>query len=91
MNRMISSAALAFVITVLPAAAAEKAPRAATGGRYQLMTIKDQEGKEMLVRIDKETGATWVMRFGEYPPSPKGPVHYWLTVPCVRGDTLQKC
>ncbi|HSD60920.1 MAG TPA: hypothetical protein VLC55_08705 [Burkholderiales bacterium] len=78
----------------LPAAAlAEvKAPRPAQGvGHYQLVTIKDQDGKELLVRMDKETGATWVLRLGEYPPSPKGPVHYWLTVPCARGDNLAAC
>ncbi len=79
---------------LLPAAAlAEvKAPRPAQAvGRYQLLTIKDQDGKELLVRMDKETGATWVLRYGEYPPTGKGPVHYWLTVPCARGDNLGPC
>lgn len=71
---------------------AQKTPRpSASAGRYQLMTIKDQDGKELLVRMDKDTGATWVLRYGEYPPSPKGQVHYWLTVPCARGDTLAVC
>ena len=72
-----------------PAQTKPKAPQSV--GRYQLMTIKDQDGKEMLVRMDRETGATWVLRYGEYPPSPKGPVHYWVTVPCARGDNLGPC
>ncbi|HET9700683.1 MAG TPA: hypothetical protein VFP70_07180 [Burkholderiales bacterium] len=78
----------------LPAAAwAEvKAPRPGQSvGRYQLLTIKDQDGKELLVRMDRETGATWVLRHGAYPPAPKEPVHYWLTVPCARGDNLAPC
>lgn len=71
---------------------AEKAPRAGqSAGRYHVITIKDHEGKDLLVRMDRETGATWVMRYGEYPPSPKGQVHYWLTVPCARGETLAVC
>ncbi len=74
------------------AAEAQKTPRQAQAlGRYELMLIKDADGKDMLVRMDKESGATWVMRHGEYAPSPKGPVHYWMTVPCVRGDTQQRC
>jgi hypothetical protein len=86
---LVAAAALA-----LPAAApAEvKAPRPAlTVGRYQLVTIKDQDGKELLVRMDRETGATWVLRYGEYPPAAKGAVHYWLSVPCARGDNLAPC
>ena len=74
------------------AGAAQAAPTKSTqAGRYLLVTIKGEDGKEMLVRIDKETGATWVMRYGDYPPSSKGPVHYWLSVPWARGDTLLKC
>jgi hypothetical protein len=74
------------------AAAEQKAPRQAPSvGRFELMLIKDADGRDLLVRMDKESGATWVMRHGEYSPAPKGPIHYWMTVPCVRGDTLQRC
>ncbi|HEX6827345.1 MAG TPA: hypothetical protein VF104_00040 [Burkholderiales bacterium] len=84
---------LAAALALPAAAGAEaKAPRPAqSAGRYHLVTIKDQDGKELLVRMDKESGATWVLRYGEYPPAPKGPVHYWLSVPCARGDTLAPC
>lgn len=69
-----------------------KTPRQAQAlGRYELILIKDADGRDTLVRMDKESGATWVMRYGEYPPAPKGQVHYWMSVPCVRGDTLAKC
>lgn len=74
------------------AAAEQKTPRQApTVGRFELMLIKDADGRDLLVRMDKESGATWVMRHGEYAPAPKGPIHYWMTVPCVRGDTQQRC
>lgn len=85
----VAGLALVFAAGATPARAAPKPGQSV--GRYQMMTIKDADGKEMLVRMDRETGATWVMRFGEYPPLPKGPVHYWLTVPCARGDTLAAC
>jgi len=92
MSRWVLWAAAAAVALPAAALAEVKAPRPAQAvGHYQLVTIKDQDGKELLVRMDKETGATWVLRFGEYPPNPKGPVHYWLTVPCARGDNLGPC
>lgn len=87
---------LALIAGLLAAAGAagaeQKAPRQGQPlGRYELMLIRDADGRDMLVRMDKESGATWVMRHGEYAPSPKGPIHYWMTVPCVRGDSLQRC
>jgi hypothetical protein len=91
MNRSIWVAAAAALLASGPVLAQTKAKAGQAVGRYQLITIKDQDGKELLVRMDKESGATWVLRYGEYPPSPKGPVHYWLTVPCARGDNLTAC
>ncbi len=73
-------------------AAETKTPRQAQAlGRYELMLIKDADGRDTLVRMDKESGATWVMRYGEYPPAPKGLIHYWMSVPCVRGDSHTRC
>lgn len=91
-NRILAALAAAVLGAGSAIAADTKTPRQAQSlGRYELMMIKDADGREMLVRMDRESGATWVMRYGEYPPAPKGAVHYWLTVPCVRGDSLTKC
>lgn len=95
MKTIMTILAFGAALTALAAASAAaetKTPRQAQAlGRYELMLIKDADGKDALVRMDKESGATWVMRYGEYPPAPKGPVYYWLSVPCVRGDNLAKC
>ncbi|WP_333840172.1 hypothetical protein [Pelomicrobium sp.] len=91
--RTVLTLAAALAALAAGAVSAEtKTPRQAQAlGRYELMLIKDAEGRDTLVRMDKESGATWVMRYGEYPPSPKGPIHYWMSVPCVRGDSLTRC
>jgi hypothetical protein len=91
--KTVSALAAAFAALAAGSVSAEtKTPRQAQAlGRYELMLIKDADGKDALVRMDKESGATWVMRYGEYPPAPKGPIHYWMSVPCVRGDSLTRC
>lgn len=93
MKRFVFAAIAAAVLGAGPALGADpKTPRQAHSlGRYELMMVKGADGTDMLVRMDRESGATWVMRYGEYPPAPKSPVHYWLTVPCVRGDSLARC